>query len=91
MRRGGWGRNRVGKNENRNKDSADTWDDKAQTTALETMRSLEGENDRADEGVGKAWMGKRKEDLKMGKKVKEGNMRGEERGGGGKYLGRMGG
>jgi len=46
MRRGGWGKNKVGKNENRNKDSADTWDDKAQTTALETMRSLEGENDR---------------------------------------------
>lgn len=31
--------------------------------------------------MGKAWMGKRKENLKMGKKVKEGNMRGEEGGG----------
>jgi hypothetical protein len=33
MRRGGWGRSKVGRSENRNKDSTYTWDDKEGTTA----------------------------------------------------------
>lgn len=47
MRRGGWGRSKVGRSENRNKDSIYIWDDKEGIIVWENMGSLEEENDRS--------------------------------------------